>query len=121
MPGVPGWSFASIYYHTTINGGGAVAASRQITVGRFNPTVNVNLNANLHVGADLDFVNANYVFASPVLGGQLAMGMTGAFGRPAVSIDGTLTASAGGVTTTRFGSINDSQRRNVVFHGARNG
>jgi hypothetical protein len=109
VPAQPGWSFANIYYHTTVNGGGAIAASRQITVGRINPTVNVNFNANLHVRADLDFVNANYVFASPVLGGQLAMGMTGAFGRPAASIDGTLTASAGGVTTTRFGSIDDSR------------
>lgn len=109
VPAQPGWSFATIYYHTSVNGGGALAASRQITVDRFNPTVNVSLNANLHVRADLDFVNASYVFASPVLGGQLAMGMTGAFGRPTVSIDGTLTASAGGVTTTRFGSIDDSR------------
>jgi len=109
VPGQPGWSFASVYYHTSVNAGGDVAAARQVTIGRLNPTVNVNLNANLDARADLVFLNANYVFATPVLGGQFAFGMTGAFGRPNASIDGTLTTVVGGVTTTRQGSISDSR------------
>jgi hypothetical protein len=109
VPAIPGWSFASIYYHTSISAGGNVAAARQATIGRFNPTVVVNLNAQLKAHADLAFVNANYVFQTPVLGGQFAFGVTGAGGRSSASINGTLTASAGPLTTTRFGSIEDSR------------
>ena len=35
VPAQPGWSFASIYYHTTLSAGGDVAAARQFTIGRF--------------------------------------------------------------------------------------
>jgi hypothetical protein len=108
-PGQPGWSAASIYYHASVGAGGDVAASREATIGRFNPNVNVNLNANLNARVDLVLLNATYVFATPVLGGQLALGMTGLIGRNSTSIDGTLTASVGGLTTTRSGSISDSR------------
>ncbi len=109
VPAQPGWSFANVLYFTGVSAGGEVAAARQITIGRLDPTVNVNLNATLRARVPADFVNANYVFASPVLGGQLAVGMTGAFGGPRTSLDGTLTASIGGVTTTRTGTISDSR------------
>jgi hypothetical protein len=109
VPAQPGWSFADILYLTDVRAGGEVAAARQITIGRFNPTVNVDLNASLHARVPSNFVNATYTFATPVLGGQLAMGMTGAFGRPSVSIDGTLTASIGGLTATRTGTISDER------------
>jgi hypothetical protein len=109
VPANPGWSFASIYYHTSLKGGGDVAASRQITIGRFNPTVNVNLNATLTARPNLIFLNTNYVFQSPVLGGQFALGMTGAFGHSPASIDGTLTAIVSGITVTRQGSITDER------------
>ena len=109
VPAQPGWSFANVGYYTDVSAGGQVAASRQITIGRLSPTVNVDLNATLRARVPADFVNANYVFASPVLGGQLAVGVTGALGRPTASIDGVLTASVGGITTTRTGSISDSR------------
>src|SRR5215213_5157589 len=64
VPAQPGWSFANIFYYTNVRAEGQVAAARQISVGRFSPTINVDLNATLHVRAPLDFVNANYVFAS---------------------------------------------------------
>jgi hypothetical protein len=108
-PQVPGWSFANIYYHTSLTAGGDVAASRQITIGRFDRTVNVNLNANLDARVNLAFLNATYVFATPVLGGQLALGMTGLFGHNHTSIDGTLTAAIGPITITRQGSITDER------------
>jgi hypothetical protein len=47
VPGVPGWAMAEVYYHTSLTASGAVAAARQIQVGRFPATVNVNLNASL--------------------------------------------------------------------------
>ena len=75
-PQQPGWSFAGIYYHTTVSAGGDVAAARQVTIGRLNPTVNANLNASLHADADLAWLEAGYTFATPVLGGQLNINMT---------------------------------------------
>jgi hypothetical protein len=35
VPGVPGWSMAEVYYHTTVSAFGAVAAAREIQIGRF--------------------------------------------------------------------------------------
>ena len=75
-PAQPGWSFANIGYYTDVRASGEVAAARQITLGRFSPTVNVDLNVTLRARVPTDFVNANYVFATPVLGGQFALGMT---------------------------------------------
>jgi hypothetical protein len=109
VPAQPGWAFADIFYFTDVRAGGQVAAARQITIGRLSPTINVSLDANLHARVPSNFVNANYVFATPVLGGQLAMGMTGAFGRPSASVDGTLTASVGGLAATRTGTISDER------------
>ena len=108
VPQTPGWSMGAVYYHASLGSSGNVAASREITVGRFTPTVNVNLNVNLGAQADLVLLAPTYTFATPVLGGQFAVGVTGIFGRTSASIDGTLTASAGGLTTTRTGSIGDS-------------
>jgi len=108
-PAQPGWQAASIYYHTSVSAGGDVAAARQFQVGRFSPTLNVNLNANLDARADLVFLNGTYVFATPVLGGQFALGMGAAFGRSSTSIDGTLTASVGGLAVTRSGSVSDGR------------
>jgi hypothetical protein len=107
-PQVPGWSMAEVYYHTTVSAFGAVAAAREIQIGRFSPSVNVNLNANLNAQGDLLLLNPTYTFATPVLGGQLAIGMTGLFGRSAASINGTLTAAVGPLVATRTGSIGDS-------------
>jgi hypothetical protein len=109
VPLQPGWSFASIYYHTSLSAGGDVAAARQATIGKFNPTININLNANLNARVDLAFLAPTYAFASPILGGQLALSMAGAFGHNSTAIDGTLTATVGPLTATRVGGINDSR------------
>ena len=109
VPQVPGWSFAGIYYHTSVSAGGDVAAARQVTIGAVNRTAQVSLNANLNSRADLGFLSGNYVFATPVLGGQFAVGLTGAAGYNRTSIDGTLTASIGNLTATRTGSISDER------------
>jgi hypothetical protein len=107
-PQVPGWSIAAVYYHTSVGAGGDVAAARQIQIGRFPANVNVNFNANLNAQADLLLLNPTYTFGTQVLGGQLAIGITGIFGRAATSIDGTLTTAAGPLVGTRMGSISDS-------------
>jgi hypothetical protein len=109
VPQQPGWSIASVYYHTTLSSGGEVAAAREVTIDKFKRTVNVNLNLNLNARADLVFLSPSYVFASPVLDGQLAVGMAGTFGHNSTSLNGTLTASVGSLTATRPGNISDSR------------
>src|SRR3954449_3380406 len=52
-PTTPGWSVATIYYHTSVNASGSAAASREFQVGRFSPTVNINLNLAVSGQADL--------------------------------------------------------------------
>jgi hypothetical protein len=99
---------AAVSYHTTVAASGSVAAEREFQIGRFAPTVNVSLNATLQAQADLLLLNPTYTFGTPVLGGQLAIGVTGIFGRTAATIDGTLTTSVGGFAATRMGSIGDS-------------
>ncbi len=108
-PQVPGWQFGTVNYYTNVNIRGEIAAAKQITIGRFNPTIKVDLNAELKAQADMQFVNASYVFPTSILGGQLALGMTTAAGYSHVSIDGTLTAMLGPLTATRTGSIGDAR------------
>jgi hypothetical protein len=107
-PTVPGWSMAEVYYHTTLAASGAAAAAREIQIGRIPASVNVSLNLNLNAQADLILLNPTYTFATPVLGGQFAIGITGLFGRSSASIDGTLTAAVGPFAVTRTGFLGDS-------------
>jgi hypothetical protein len=108
VPQTPGWALGAIYYHTTVAASGNVAAAREIQIGRFSPTVNVNLNLNLSAQGDLVLLAPSYTFATPVLGGQLALSLASVYGRSAASIAGTLTAAAGPIVTTRTGMIEDS-------------
>jgi NADH:ubiquinone oxidoreductase subunit len=43
---------AAVYYHTSVEAFGAVAAARQIQIGRFPANVNVDFNARLNAQAD---------------------------------------------------------------------
>jgi hypothetical protein len=107
-PQQPGWSFATVYYHTSVSASGNAAAAREVTIGRFSPTVKVDVNVNVHANVDLALLNPSYVFATPVLGGQLALGMTGIVGHNNTSLDGTITAGVGPFTATRTGSIDST-------------
>jgi hypothetical protein len=71
-PQQPGWSLASIYYHTDVSGSGNIAVSREITIGQFDPKLNANVNANVHGLGDIGFVIPSYVFATPLFGGQVS-------------------------------------------------
>jgi hypothetical protein len=107
-PQTPGWALGAVYYHTTIEASGNVAAAREIQIGRLPATVNVNLNANLNARADLVLLAPTYTFATTVLGGQLAVGVTALFGNTNAGINGTLTATAGPLVVNRTGSIFDN-------------
>ena len=108
-PQVPGWAIAILDLYNPVSAGGNVAAARQITIGNLPVNVKVNLNATLKAQADLVLVDPTYVFATPVLGGQLAVSMAGAYGRAIVGISGTLTESVGPITVTKQGAIEDGR------------
>ena len=77
--------------------------------GDFSPNLGVNLDVGLHATAYMGVVAPSYVFATPVLGGQLAVGMGGVVGRTAADITGALTAGVGPISATRQGEISDSR------------
>ena len=107
-PQVPGWALGVIYYHSSVSAFGNVAAARQITVGRIPANVNVNLNLSLSGQGDPVILSPTYTFATPVLGGQLSVGVASLFGKVSASIAGTLTAVAGPIVATRSGVLQDS-------------
>jgi hypothetical protein len=107
-PGTPGWAVASVYYHTSVSAGADVAAAREIQIGRFNPSLTVNLNASLHATADLAIIVPSYTFATPVLGGQLAVQMGTITGTTSANVNGTLTASLPPFSVMRTDSISDT-------------
>jgi hypothetical protein len=100
-PQQPGWSLSTIYYHTTVSAGADVARAREITIGKIPVNLSANLSANLDARADLAIVNPTYVFATPFLGGQAAVGLMGIYGRMSTSLAGTLS----GALATPFGTV----------------
>jgi hypothetical protein len=94
-PQQPGFSFATLYYHTTVSAGGDVAFARQVTRGNITANFTGDLNANLNANADIVMAIPSYVFATPVLGGQAAVALLVPMGRNNVSVDATLNAAVG--------------------------
>jgi hypothetical protein len=107
-PQVPGWAMGVVYLHSNVAVSGGVAASKEITVGGIPANVNVNLNLSLSGQGDLVVLSPTYTFATPVLGGQLSLGVASWFGKSSASIAGTLTATAGPIVATRSGILEDS-------------
>jgi hypothetical protein len=108
VPGQPGWSFSTTGYNTNVNAGASVATAREIEIGAINPSLRVSLTANLHADVGMDFSDLNYVFATPVLGGQLSLGMGGIYGYSTADVNGTLTASVGPLTVVRSSTFNSN-------------
>lgn len=107
-PQTPGWALAVSYYHSSVAAAGSVAAAREILTSRIPATVKVDLNLSLSGRADLVTLAPSYTFATPVLGGQLFVSMSGQYGRNASSLAGTLTALAGPIVATRTGMLQDA-------------
>jgi len=100
-PQQPGWSLASIYYHTDVSGSGNIAVSREITIGQFNPKLNANVNANVHAPPDIGFVIPSYVFATPIFGGQVSASLLMAYGNNDTSLNATTTGTLGPIPFTK--------------------
>ena len=58
VPLQPGWTVNETYYHWQGQAGADVAAAREVTIGRFNPSVTLNLSGNLNALADIVFGTA---------------------------------------------------------------
>jgi hypothetical protein len=108
VPQNPGWSVTAVNFFDSVSASGNVAASREITIGKLSPTVNVNLNVNVKATLDLVLINAGYVFATPVFGGQLNLGMFGLVGPNSTALNGSLTLASGPFTITRQGTISQT-------------
>lgn len=108
----PGFSLASIYYHTSVTASGSVARAREINAGRLPVTVAADVDASLGAKADLAIVVPSYTFASPVLGGQATVGLMTVAGRASTSIDALLNATvlAGpfAVSGSRFFNLSET-------------
>ena len=95
VPLQPGWTVDETYYHWQGQAGADVARAREITIGRFNPTVNVNLSGNLNALADFVFNTAVYTFEQPVLGAQANVTLLTVFGRTDATVNTTLSGTVG--------------------------
>jgi hypothetical protein len=104
-PQQPGWSLATIYYHTTISAGGAVALAREFQIRNLPVNLQAQINASLHASGNLGFVIPSYVFATPVLGGQASASLLAAYGQTNASLMGTISGTVGGIP---FGPRSDS-------------
>ena len=107
-PLTPGWTWAFIYLHSSVDGGGNVAASRSIGFPNLNVNLNINLRADLDARVDLGVVSPTYVFQTPVFGGQFAVTMLGIYGRQEATIDATLNGSLGPIGFAAQRSVTQS-------------
>jgi hypothetical protein len=107
-PQQPGFTLATVYYHTSVTAGADVAAARQVSRGNITANLGANLTGSLSADADLGFAIPTYVFASPVLGGQAAVALVVPAGRNKASVDATLTGTAGPIPFTVSGGRGDT-------------
>lgn len=94
-PGQPGWSWASVYYHTSVSAN----AGKSFTLGG-------KVVAGLQGQGDLTFFGPSYVFETPVLGAQATFSVLGIAGRNQASISATLTGPMGNsISGTRTDAV----------------
>ncbi|HET8920522.1 MAG TPA: transporter [Xanthobacteraceae bacterium] len=91
-PQQPGWSLAAINYYTDVSASGSAAVAREIRIGRFNPTINISVNANVHAKVELPMLIPTYVFATPFLGGHASASLLGLYGNNDSALNATFTA-----------------------------
>ena len=94
-PLTPGFSYANIYYHTSVSAGGDVAFARQVAAGNLTVNFSGNLNANLKAQADLYMAIPSYTFKDPFLGGQATLAVAIPYGRSVGAVSATLNGNLG--------------------------
>jgi hypothetical protein len=84
VPGEPGFSISSFYYHPSVTAGG----NKDFVQGG-------RIEAGIQGRGDIVGVGPAYIFATPVFGGQASVSLIGVGGRNWASIDATLTGPRG--------------------------
>ena len=92
----------------------AVALAKEFQIRNLPLNIQAQINANVHATAAIDFVIPSYVFATPVLGGQLSLSALEGYGRATTSLSGTVSGTVTGPLGNalpfgpRFDAINSS-------------
>src|SRR3954462_5700553 len=111
-PSQPGFSLSSTWYRTSTTAGSEVARARAIRIGRFEASVAESVSAISISPEDLAIITPSYTFATPVLGGQAAIGLQAVYGRKRTTNDAVFTTPALNVpvstTQSRFHPISDT-------------
>jgi len=94
-PQTPGWSLATIYYHTSVKAGADVAFARQVAPGRLNVNFTGNVAANLNADADLGLANSAIRLCDAGAGRTGGGRMITSFGHNRASVDAALTGNLG--------------------------
>lgn len=84
VPVTPGWSITTIYLHLEANAG----SGRELQN-------NASIVTGLHARGDAVALLPAYTFETPILGGQLTLGVAGAPGNVGVGVGATLTGPRG--------------------------
>jgi len=107
-PQQPGWSLMTTYYNTTVSAGGNVGFAREAEIGKVPVNFSGTLGGTLNSNANLALVNPTYVFATPLFGGQAAVGLMGIYGGMDTTLNATLngTITPPGLPITRSDSFN---------------
>ncbi len=108
-PGVPGWSYATIYLHLQSSGGGG---ANFVLPGGGRGAVAVGLTDH----ADALVQGITYTSALPVLGGQAAFTVLGAPGNVGVGVGATLTGPLGN-TVSGVRTDNRTTFADVFYQG----
>jgi hypothetical protein len=91
----PGFSFANIFYNTSVKAGADVAFARQVPLGRITANFNANLNIGLRADVPLYMAIPSYTFQERFLGGQANIALAVPYGYSKASVDATLTGNFG--------------------------
>src|SRR5215475_14595772 len=104
----PGLTVTETYYHWHGSAGSDVSAAREITIGRFNPTLNINFSGSINANIDALISTALYTFATPVFGGQATVGLFSIYANADVGLSAALNGTLGPLPFSRFDSISQS-------------
>jgi len=107
-PQQPGWSFANIFYNTDVKGGGDVALAREFQIGNLDPRFSGSASASVKADVPLNMVIPQYVFATPVLGGQLSALLIGGYARNDTTLAGTLNGTIARIAFMRSDMLSDT-------------
>lgn len=107
-PTTPGWALGTIYLHSSVTGGGNVAASRAIRLGDRTTNLAISLDARLKGAVDLGVFAPSYTFASPIFGGQLTLTTLAIVGDSRARIDADIVGSLGPIGFAASRSVSNS-------------